>query len=133
MDEFFNELTKGGQTQSLALALRGRTVRVERAAAHAAVARFRFDELCGRPLGAEDYLGIASAFHTVFLEGVPQLTRNDINRVRTSREGRKGRSAPSDGNKDKSRPGGLSRTHRVSSPHSPFHARAPPATNRSVD
>jgi len=26
-------------------------------------------------------MGIATAFHTVFLEGVPQLTRNDINRV----------------------------------------------------
>jgi len=57
-------------------------VTVPRAASHAAIARFKFDELCGRPLGAEDYLGIASAFHTVFVEDVPQLTRNDINRVR---------------------------------------------------
>jgi len=57
------------------------TTQVERASAHTAVARFSFDELCGRPLGAEDFIGIATAFHTVFLEGVPQLTRNDINRV----------------------------------------------------
>jgi len=27
-------------------------------------------------------MGIPTALHTVFLEGVPQLTRNDINRVR---------------------------------------------------
>jgi len=60
-------------------------VTVPRAASHAAIARFKFDELCGRPLGAEDYLGIASAFHTVFVEDVPQLTRNDINRVSDKR------------------------------------------------
>eukprot|EP00967_Tisochrysis_lutea_P061245 scaffold78458_cov32-Tisochrysis_lutea.AAC.3 len=85
IDEFFIELSKGGHTTSLALALRGRTVTVPRAASHAAIARFKFDELCGRPLGAEDYLGIASAFHTVFVEDVPQLTRNDINRVSDKR------------------------------------------------
>ena len=46
------------------------------------VARFSFSELCGRPLGAEDYLGIAAAFHTVVVESVPQLTLNELNQVR---------------------------------------------------
>ena len=47
-----------------------------------AVARFSFDELCGRPLGAADYLGIAAAFHTVFITDIPRFTLNDINQVR---------------------------------------------------
>jgi len=46
------------------------------------VARFSFGELCGRPLGAEDYLGIAAAFHTVLVERVPQLSLNEVNQVR---------------------------------------------------
>ena len=46
------------------------------------VARFSFSELCGRPLGAEDYLGIAAAFHTVVVESVPQLSLNELNQVR---------------------------------------------------
>ena len=44
--------------------------------------RRRFGELCGRPLGAEDYLGIAAAFHTVLVERVPQLSLNEVNQVR---------------------------------------------------
>jgi len=47
-----------------------------------AVARFSFEELCGRPLGAADYLGIAAAFHTVFVTDIPRFTLNDINQVR---------------------------------------------------
>ena len=43
----------------------------ERAAGGAAW--FRFEELCARPLGAADYLAVAQAFHTVFLEGVPAM------------------------------------------------------------
>jgi len=82
MDEFFGLLTKGRGTKPLTLQLRGRKLKVERAARKVDVARFGFDELCGKPLGAEDYLGLASAFHTIFVESVPQLSFNDINRVR---------------------------------------------------
>ncbi len=35
---------------------------------------FGFEELCGRPLGAADYIAIGQAFHTVFLEGVPAMS-----------------------------------------------------------
>jgi len=79
-DELFRRLTKGGQASPQTLQLRGRTLRVP--AAGNSVARFTFSELCGRPLGAEDYLGIATAFHTVVVEEVPQLSLNDINQVR---------------------------------------------------
>ena len=35
--------------------------------------RASFVSLCGQPLGAQDYLAAAKAFHTVFLEDVPVL------------------------------------------------------------
>lgn len=36
-------------------------------------ARFSFEELCARPLGAADYLAIAREFHTVILSGIPAM------------------------------------------------------------
>ena len=53
MDDFFDLLTKGRGTKPLTLQLRGRKLKVERAARKVDVARFGFDELCGKPLGAE--------------------------------------------------------------------------------
>ncbi len=35
-----------------------------------------FDELCARPLGAEDYLVLTEAFHTIVLSGIPILHRD---------------------------------------------------------
>ena len=77
--DLFVRLTKGSSTAQT-LKLRGRTLEVPSAGNN--VARFTFGELCGRPLGAEDYLGIASAFHTVLVEEVPPLSLNEINQVR---------------------------------------------------
>jgi len=80
VSDLFSRLTKGADIKPQTLRLRGRDLLVPSAAN--AVARFKFDELCGRPLGAEDYLGIASAFHTVVVEEVPQLSLNEVNQLR---------------------------------------------------
>ena len=48
------------------------------------VARFSFDDLCSRPLGAGDYLKIAETFHTIILSDVPVLAaerRNEAKRL----------------------------------------------------
>ena len=48
------------------------------------VARFSFEDLCSRPLGAGDYLKIAEAFHTIILADVPVLAparRNEAKRL----------------------------------------------------
>ena len=49
-------------------------------------ARMTFEELCGganaSPLGPSDYLALGWAFHTVFIEGLPQLTATDSDEAR---------------------------------------------------
>ena len=38
------------------------------------VCMFPFEELCGRPVAAADYIALAERFHTVALEGVPAFS-----------------------------------------------------------
>uniref|UniRef100_A0A5B7ANM5 Putative ATPase N2B isoform X1 n=1 Tax=Davidia involucrata TaxID=16924 RepID=A0A5B7ANM5_DAVIN len=38
------------------------------------VARFTFDYLCGRPVGAADYIAVAKNYHTVFISDIPVMS-----------------------------------------------------------
>ncbi|KAL8130468.1 hypothetical protein V2J09_019623 [Rumex salicifolius] len=38
------------------------------------VARFSFEYLCGRPVGAADYIALANNYHTVFISGIPEMS-----------------------------------------------------------
>ena len=84
MNRIFEVLTEGYDLTPVTLTTQGRELEVKKAA-HG-VARFTFDELCGRPLGASDYLTLTEQFHTVLLENVPKLTparRNESKRFVT--------------------------------------------------
>ncbi len=84
MSRAWARLTHGALPQTTMLDVSGRALKVEREAA--GVARFTFDELCARPLGAGDYIEIAEYFHTVLLEHIPKLTpamREEAARFRT--------------------------------------------------
>ncbi|MEO0785811.1 MAG: cell division protein ZapE [Pseudomonadota bacterium] len=72
MDAHWDALTLGAEPQSCELTIKGRKLPISREAA--GVARLSFEELCARPLGASDYLALASTFHTLMLDGVPALT-----------------------------------------------------------
>jgi cell division protein ZapE len=52
--------------------VKGRKVRVPLTAR--GVARFSFYDLCDQPLGANDFLHLAHAFHTILIDGIPVLT-----------------------------------------------------------
>src|SRR5690606_25684644 len=71
IERAWKRLTGGAKAQAVTLDVGGRALKVEREAA--GVARFSFEELCARPLGAADYLEIAERFHTVLLEDIPKL------------------------------------------------------------
>ncbi len=76
----FQSLT-GRQTGDRAtLDVLGRTLVVPRTAAH--VARFSFAELCEAPLGSPDYLAIAENYHTVIIDGIPQMRDENRNEAK---------------------------------------------------
>jgi cell division protein ZapE len=84
LDDLFSSLTDGAKPQPATLWTQGRKVEVPRAAL--GVARFTFDELCARPVGAADYLAIATHYNTVMIDAVPKLKadqRNEAKRFMT--------------------------------------------------
>jgi cell division protein ZapE len=78
--QLFNDLTDGAEGREDELVLKGRSVIVPRAAR--GVAWFPFEELCARPLGAADYLALATHFHTVIIDGVPRFTEDRRNEAK---------------------------------------------------
>jgi len=77
----FKRLTGRDRGKPLTLTVKGHPVEVPQAAS--GVARFTFEDLCSKPLGAADYLALAEEFHTVILENIPKMTferRNEAKR-----------------------------------------------------
>ncbi len=72
MRESFARLTGGAEPRPDHLIVQERRLEVLRQAE--GVAWFAFEELCGRPLGAADYLAIATHFNTVLIDCVPLLS-----------------------------------------------------------
>jgi cell division protein ZapE len=71
LDKAWQKLSGGAPARPQDLVVKGRKLRVPRAA-HG-VARFTFKELCEAPLGASDYLRLAHDFHTLVLDRVPVM------------------------------------------------------------
>jgi cell division protein ZapE len=84
MDDAWLQLTSTSHGEPTTLEVLGRDVHVPQAVD--GVARFAFEDLCARPLGASDYLAIAHAFHTVLIDHVPimdEARRNEAKRFIT--------------------------------------------------
>jgi cell division protein ZapE len=73
MDRLWGELTGHHPGAPADLEVKGRKLRVPLASM--GVARFTFAELCEAPLGANDFLRIAHAFHTVMIDAIPVLAK----------------------------------------------------------
>jgi cell division protein ZapE len=81
LDDAWRRLTGGQHGEPQELALKGRSVHVPRAAM--GVARFSFEDLCDRPLGAADFLRLAHEYHTIIVDHIPRMnfdTRNAAKR-----------------------------------------------------
>ena len=81
-DDVFHSLTKDSSVSSTNLSTQGRLVPIPRACIAKGVARFAFEDLCTKALGAADYLVIGQNFHTVFVDKIPTMSRNEVNWVR---------------------------------------------------
>jgi cell division protein ZapE len=80
LDAAFLALTGHDKGEPARIELLGRELDVPQAID--GVARFDFDSLCRRPLGAADYLRIAQRFHTVVLDRIPALQANEGNETK---------------------------------------------------
>ncbi|MEM1040002.1 MAG: cell division protein ZapE [Pseudomonadota bacterium] len=82
--QLWGDLTGDITVEAATLDVKGRHLTFEQSAG--GLLRTSFDVLCGRALGAGDYLAVAARFHTVFLEGVPIMDharRNEAKRFIT--------------------------------------------------
>jgi predicted ATPase len=80
IDAQFAALTEGTPIQEgKTIRLWGRNLTVPRSAGH--VAQFSFAELCGRALGAADYLEITQRFRTLFVKDVPRMGLSEKDKV----------------------------------------------------
>ncbi len=80
MQDAWHRLTDRACGEPRILELKGRVIEVPEAAW--GVARFSFSDLCESPRGAADYLKIARSFHTVLIDDIPQLGRQDSSAAR---------------------------------------------------
>ena len=78
LHDIFAKLTDAEDASSMDIMVeQGRELHISKAA-HG-VAWFIFDELCRDAKGTPDFIAIADNFHTIILEGVPQLNDADKN------------------------------------------------------
>jgi len=80
LDKAFLNLTDLPAGRPAEVEVKGRTIVVPQQAK--GVARFSFAELCEQPLGAHDYLELAGHYHTLILDGIPQLGPERRNEAR---------------------------------------------------
>jgi cell division protein ZapE len=80
LDAHFLHLTGRQHGEPMELVNKARRIAVPEAAD--GVARFDFEQLCSRPLGASDYLKIAERFHSVILAHLPILSRERRNEAK---------------------------------------------------
>ena len=75
INKFFRIITKDKKHTSRIINIKGRNFKIENF--YEGIARFNFDDLCNRNLGAEDYLEIIKNCKFITLDHIPQF--NDIN------------------------------------------------------
>jgi len=71
LDEAFRALSGGADGEPRVLRTQGRDVEIPRAAPGVAMAHFL--DWCARPMGAADFISIATNFHTVIVADIPRL------------------------------------------------------------
>ena len=75
INRFFRTITKDKNHLSKTIKVKGRDFKIENF--YEGIARFNFEDLCNRNLGAEDYLEIIKNCKFIILDHIPQF--NDIN------------------------------------------------------
>lgn len=80
LDTIWTRLLDGTKEASASLSVKGRTIAVPRAGNGAA--RFAFEDLLTRALGAQDFLALARRYHTLVLDRVPVMAEAERNEAK---------------------------------------------------
>jgi cell division protein ZapE len=84
IESLWDQLTGGDTPEELEITAHGRRLTVPAYARR--VGRFHFNDLCGQPLGASDYLALAQELTGLILEGIPILSpeeQDEAHRLQT--------------------------------------------------
>ena len=79
VDTIWSDLS-GGASEMLVLRIKGREVEIP--SFSNGVARAKFYDLCGQPLGPADYLALAEAVRVLILDDIPRLSSENYNQAR---------------------------------------------------
>ena len=76
-NKYFRKLTKNKRQTLKILEIKGRNLALENF--YERVIKFKFDELCNRNLGSEDYIAIAENSDFIFISNLPEFSDNNSN------------------------------------------------------
>ena len=77
INKFFRIITKGKKHTSKMINIKGREFKIENF--YEGVARFNFNDLCDRNIGAEDYLEIVKNCNFIIIDSIPQFGDTNSN------------------------------------------------------
>ncbi|KAK1231154.1 ATPase [Marasmius sp. AFHP31] len=81
VDKIFTSITKDEEVvRNRPLKIWGRELLVPQSTSQ--VAKFKFEELCGKPLSAADYLEVTKTFGTVFVTDIPKMGMDQKDKAR---------------------------------------------------
>ncbi len=80
MDDIWHLITDGAKAISETITVKGRALKIPRAAK--TIARFDFNMLCRQPLGIGDYLAIAERYSTIMIDDIPILSASERNEAK---------------------------------------------------
>lgn len=80
LDQVFADFGGGPDSPALDLTVMGRRVRIAQHVGR--IGRSSFWDLCGQPLGAADYLAIATAVDVLIIDAIPRLSAANFNEAR---------------------------------------------------
>ena len=76
-NKFFRKITKNKEKDVKILEIKGRKFHIENF--YEGVVKFKFDELCDRNLGSEDYISLVNNCNFIFIENLPKFDENNSN------------------------------------------------------
>ncbi len=77
INQRFHELTKGKKKERKIIITKGREFVIDKF--YSGIARFKFQELCDKNLGAEDYINVANICNHIFIENIPTFNNENSN------------------------------------------------------